>query len=223
MYITLKDKSVLIVEDDVNCLQSTGKLFQNFVKHVYYAHDISSALKIFESTTIDCMICDILLGKEDGLKLIQIIREYNENIPIIVISGYINEDILLRAIPLNLSGYLHKPIHYSQFMEALSICSQKMGKSRKNLIYVKNNYYYNIDLKIIKKEGRVYKLHHREILFIEMAIKNRNHIITKSMFYEFVWQFQEMTDSALKNFILRIRRRFGKDFLEAVNNIGYRF
>lgn len=221
MSIVLKDKTLLIIEDDENSLESMYRLFQSFVNQIYYAHDTVSAMKILQFSVIDCIVCDIFLGQEDGLELISKIRDYDESIPIIVISGYVNDDCLMRAIPLNLVAYLRKPIEYTSFLHALRTCSKRM-LHKSNLIHIKNHYYYDIALKVIKKEDKIYKLHQKEILFIEMAIKNRNNIITKDMFYEFVWQYQEMSDSALKNFILRIRRRFGKDFIEAVNNIGYR-
>jgi DNA-binding response OmpR family regulator len=221
MSLVLKDKTLLIIEDDENSRESACRLFQSFVNQIYYAHDTISAMKILQFSVIDCIVCDILLGQEDGLELIRNIREYDEFIPIIVISGHVSEDYLMRAIPLNLVAYLRKPIEYTSFLHALRICSKRMVH-KNNLIHITNHYYYDIALKVIKKENKLYKLHQKEILFMEMVIKNRNNIITKDMFYEFVWQYQDMSDSALKNFILRIRRRFGKDFIESVNNIGYR-
>jgi two-component system, OmpR family, response regulator VanR len=122
-----------------------------------------------------------------------------------------------------LVAYLQKPIEYNSFILALQNCSKKLRDNTSSLIYVKNDYYYDTTLKVIKKDNKVYKLHYKEILFIEMLINNRNSVMSKDMFYAHVWQFQEMSDSALKNFILRIRRRFGKEFIEAVNNVGYRF
>ena len=42
------------------------------------------------------------------------------------------------------------------------------------------------------------------------------------MFIQFVSEYEPMSESALNNFILRIRKRFGKDFLHTIPNIGYK-
>lgn len=223
MHTFLKDRNVLVIDDDQECLKSVIRLFENFVSHIYHAFDTISAAHILETFSIDFIVCDVVLGEENGLEFIRNLREYNENIPIIVISGQIDIESLLQSIPLNLVAYLQKPIEYNSFILALQNCSKKLRTISPSLIYVKNDYYYDATLKVIKKDKKIYKLHQKEILFIEMVVNNRNSMLTKDMFYSQVWQFQEMSDSALKNFILRIRRRFGKEFIEAVNNIGYRF
>lgn len=219
----LKDKVVLIIDDDNKCSQSVIRLFKNFVKQTHHAFDTISASNILETFDIDFIVCDVLLREKNGLEFIRDLREYNENIPIIVISGQLDTKYLLQSIPLNLVAYLQKPIEYNSFMVALKNCSKKLRANKPNLVYLKNDYYYDTTLKVIKKDENIYKLHKKEILFFEMVISNRNSIISKDMFYAQVWQFQEMSDSALKNFILRIRKRFGKKFIEAINNIGYRF
>lgn len=223
MHTFLKDRNVLVIDDDQECLKSVIRLFENFVSHIYHAFDTISAAHILETFSIDFIVCDVVLGEESGLEFIRNLREHNENIPIIVISGQIDIEYLLQSIPLNLVAYLQKPIEYNSFILALQNCSKKLRTISPSLIYVKNDYYYDATLKVIKKDKKIYKLHQKEILFIEMVVNNRNSMLTKDMFYSQVWQFQEMSDSALKNFILRIRRRFGKEFIEAVNNIGYRF
>ena len=42
------------------------------------------------------------------------------------------------------------------------------------------------------------------------------------MFLKFVYEDESMSDSALNNFVLRIRKRFGKNFLHTIPDIGYK-
>lgn len=222
MFVDLKDRTFLIIDDDEKCLEITNKLFSNFVDNICLAQDIVSAMKIFETQEIDCIVCDIFLGSDNGLDFISNIRKQNPNLPIIVFSGHIEKDYLLKAIPLNLIAYLQKPIEQNFFINTLQVFQKRILISENSFTHIKNNYYYCSFSKVIKKENKIYNLHQKEILFFEMILVNRNSLITKDMFYEYVWQFSDMSDSALKNFILRLRRRFGKNFIEAVKNIGYR-
>ena len=42
------------------------------------------------------------------------------------------------------------------------------------------------------------------------------------MFLAYVYEYETMSDSALNNFIMRIRRRFGKTFLHTIPDVGYK-
>lgn len=56
-----------------------------------------------------------------------------------------------------------------------------------------------------------------------MICENKKKVITKDMFAKFVYEYEPMSDSALNNFILRLRKRFGKSFLHTIPDMGYKF
>ena len=58
---------------------------------------------------------------------------------------------------------------------------------------------------------------------MDLLCINKDRLITKDMLQASVWQEDEMSDSAVTNFMLRIRRRFGKDFIYTIPDLGYRF
>lgn len=55
-----------------------------------------------------------------------------------------------------------------------------------------------------------------------MLIAHKNKLLTKEMFEAYVWNYEEMSESALNNFIMRLRSRFGKDFLHTIPKTGYK-
>ena len=55
-----------------------------------------------------------------------------------------------------------------------------------------------------------------------MLCENKKRVITKDMFLQFVYEDENMSDSALNNFVLRLRKRFGKNFLHTIPDIGYK-
>jgi DNA-binding response OmpR family regulator len=226
MPIELKGANLLLIEDDIKCVESSSRLLSNFGMNILHAKNTIEAYRILEKYPIDLVISDIFLeNSHNGLELIDYLRQCDIDIPVIVISGCQETECLLRSIRLNLTAYLIKPIHYDGLLEVLRLCSKKMTKNKItiNRKFVKNNWFYDIPTKSLVRENVTYKLNRKEVLFIEMVLHVNSSIITKDMFYEHVWEYKEMSDAALKNFILRIRKRFGKDFIEAMNAIGYRF
>lgn len=218
----LKDKTILFLEDNIEFAANTTDLLQVFVKDVYHSQSIVEANKILHSNPIDIIICDIKLKNENGLDFIRDFREKNTKIPIVVISGHKDEEFLFRAIPLGLTAYLLKPIKYEMLINALKQCLEMIDIHQMEKIELKEGWFYNIGNKYLEKEGITHKLNKKEALFIELLSQNRDRLITKEMINGSVWQFDEMTDSAITNFILRIRRRFGKNFVFTIPDIGYR-
>ena len=218
----LKSKQILFIEDDEELSQMMIPIFKVFVKEVFYAPTLADAKEILNEQHIDLIFTDIHLKNENGLDFVKEIRSTNEEIPIIVLSGYKDEPLLLKAIPLGLTDYLIKPVNYTQLTIAFEKCIQKIGKVSQQRILLSNGFEYSVDEKKLVKEGVWYELKKKELLFMELLSKNKNRLITKEMIQDCVWESEDMSDAALYNFIMRIRNRFGKDFIHMISNLGYR-
>ena len=119
------DKQLLLLEDSDEFIENAVALFNMFVKKTFVAKSINEAFKILKKEKIDLIISDIHLKNECGLDFIKKIRISNNETPILVLSGYKDEDLLFKAMTLNLSGYLIKPINFKVLMEALVKCENK--------------------------------------------------------------------------------------------------
>lgn len=194
-----------------------------FVKQVFHVYNLSDARRIIHSKKIDIIITDIRLKKENGLDFVQEIRKVNVTIPIVIISGHKDENFLLRAIPLGLTSYLLKPILHKDLIQTLTQCAENLQKNNQTLISLKDGWYFNTDLKVLLREDKQYILSKKELLFIELIINNRDRLITKDALIHLLWDKPGTSNAAITNFILRIRKRFGRNFIHTIPDVGYRF
>jgi DNA-binding response OmpR family regulator len=222
MLENLKHKTILFLEDNLEFAANTINLLQMFVQTVYHAQEIEQARTILSSNPIDIIICDVKLKNENGIDFIRDVRTKDTKIPILIISGHKDEEFLFRAIPLGLTAYLLKPIKYETLIDALKQCVDAIDAHQMKKIELKEGWYYDIENKCMEKGGILYTLNKKEALFIELLSKNRDRLITKEMVDAAVWGYDEMSDSAITNFVLRIRRRFGKNFIFTIPDVGYR-
>ncbi len=218
----LKEKSVLFLEDNVDFATNTIALLKVFVQNVFHAQTISDAYHILSLSSVDIIICDIKLKNENGLDFIRKYRETDPQIPIIIISGHKDEEFLFSAIPLKLTAYLLKPIKYDILVDALNRCLELISVQQIKKIELKDGWIYDFENRCLEKEEERYTLNKKEVLFMELLSRNRDRLITKEMMQGSIWQHDDMSDSAITNFILRIRRRFGKEFIFTIPDIGYR-
>ncbi len=218
----LKSKSLLLLEDNEEFICNAKALFDMFFEKTYIAKTLSEAREIAEKNNPDVIFSDIHLKNENGLDFVREFRDKNTTTPIAILSGHKDEEFLFRAMTLGLSGYLLKPINFKELVEALENCSKNIAKVNISIFALKDNYIYDRKLKTLSRNNEIFELNKKEILFFDMLVDNTDKVLTREMFEAFVWNYTDMTDSALNNFVMRIRRRFGKQFLHTIPDVGYK-
>lgn len=216
----LKKTRLLFIE---NTNETTmAPLFGALVKEIYYAATLEEAQAHYVEHTIDFIISDVCLANENGLEFIQYVREHNSAIPIVILSAHTQESVLLQAIPLQLSGYITKPLQYDRLIETLRDVEHKIELAQHKRVSIKNDISYDSTLKVVVRDGKIYPLNKKESLFFDLLARYPKLLITKEMIQDSVWEYHDMSDSALNNFIMRLRKRFGKDLIYTIPDIGYR-
>jgi len=82
----------------------------------------------------DIVITDIRMPNFDGLELIQKVREQNQNIYFIIISGYSHFEYAHKAIKFGVEDYLVKPLKKKELIAALQRITNKIQYARSSAI-----------------------------------------------------------------------------------------
>ncbi|MCK5110230.1 MAG: response regulator transcription factor [Arcobacteraceae bacterium] len=222
MYKNLKHTTVLFLEDNITFAQHTVKFLELFVKEVVHCISIKSALKLFSELDIGVIISDLKVEDGIALEFIEQIRQMDKKIPIVVLSAHKDEDFLLKAIPLGLITYEIKPIEIERFKSILQKCESQLKELNQHIFQLKDNIFYNSKKKVIIKNHKEIILREKEAIFIELLLENKDSIVSKEEISQRIWQNEQMSESALKNFLLRIRKSVGKDLFFNVQGLGWR-
>ncbi|MBE0497116.1 MAG: response regulator transcription factor [Campylobacterales bacterium] len=217
----LKSKNVLFVEDNEEFAQNFIALLSLFVKEVIHCSTLNASHEALKTQKVDMVICDIKLNNENGLDFIESARKSNGQLPMVILSGNKNEEFLFRAIPLNLVAYLLKPVKYKELIDTLNKCAACFKPS--NHVVLKNGYIFDQENRMLQNPaGLAISLSKKESAFVELLVAHPNRIVPKEMMYESVWNFDYVSDQAVVNFIMRFRKKVGKDFIQTVPEAGYR-
>ena len=114
-----KKLTLLYVEDNKAIKDMTLMLLKNFFNNIIVAEDGEDGLEKFNSNNIDIIISDITMPKMDGLEMAKNIKKIDLNIPIIVISGHSDNELLEKGQEIGLKAYLFKPFDLNKFLEVL--------------------------------------------------------------------------------------------------------
>jgi len=219
--LLLKDKSVLLAEDDKITRKQMTEVLEMLFGKVFTAEDGEEAYRIYEEESPHIIISDIKMPKKDGLKLLKQIRQTDYDTPILLLTSYTEQNLLLGAANLSVDGYLVKPVELSSIINALSR-AMKRSHREMGLVELGENFFYNVATRELYHNGTLITLGTKEQELLSLLLSNRQKTVTKEEIIRELWPLDPVCDSAIKNLILRIRKKVGTDLIVSVRGIGYR-
>ncbi len=113
-------KKILVAEDDRNLSRSmdTWLTLEGF--QVVTVYNGEEALNKLLLQKYDLLITDIAMPRLNGQELIEQIRKVNPKLPIMVVSGKLNEDLVEALHQLGVNYIIPKPIKPSEFRNFIS-------------------------------------------------------------------------------------------------------
>ncbi len=118
----LKRLKLLYAEDDLNIRNELSALLSKFFANIYTADDGQEALEIYreKQDDIDIIVADINMPRLTGIEMVQKIREFDSEVPVVFITAYSDTSFLIEAIKLKAFDYIVKPIDIRMLMKSLS-------------------------------------------------------------------------------------------------------
>jgi two-component system response regulator YesN len=114
----MSKKTILIVEDDT----VVREVIKDALKREYNvleASNYSEAVKLL-GHSVDLAIIDYILPDSDGFEVLKAIREEKIALPAIIMTGYSNEAVVIKALRSAVADYIKKPIKLSYLRKRLS-------------------------------------------------------------------------------------------------------
>lgn len=113
---------ILIIDNDPIMLTGIAAILDMSGHECHCARDSVAALKAVKSLSLDLIICDVDLGKENGLDLCRELRHQPgiEEVPMMFISAAQTPDIVRRSHDAGAAYYLRKPFDPEVLIELVS-------------------------------------------------------------------------------------------------------
>lgn len=219
----LRNLSILIVEDDELVLHELEKTASILFKNVYSAKNGQDGFSVFEYESIDIVLTDIKMPILDGMGLVRKIRERSYEIPIVLLSSYSEQDMLLKILNLGVDGYLIKPVEFHELVETLLKATRRYNNKEAQIISFRSGKLFNTLTKELFLDGKNVELGAKELALLELFLKNRDRTISKEEITSTLWPLEEITDSALKGVLNRVRNKIGDEHIRNIKGFGWKF
>lgn len=217
----LKNLNLLYAEDSDSVRNEYVEVFRGLFRTVYVAKNGSEALELYEKKDIDIVVTDNRMPIMDGLELTQEIREEDDDTPIVIMTSFSEKDELLKATRLRLVDYMIKPVTYSDMKKTLLRCVGEIEKKRALDLHIYQGITYSPMSKKLMLEGVEYILQMKESLLLELFLRHRGRVVTREMIADRVYDGEEMSEGGVKNLVLKLREKLGKDSIQTLRGSGY--
>ena len=139
-------EKILVVEDD----KITRRLIKEILGRVGYevveAEDGVQGLEVFKSEKPDLVLTDYQMPVMNGLRLLSEIRNINPITPVIMLTGFGDIALTIKAIQIGAFDFLEKPINTPQLKEIVTSALNSVQSSKKHEDVLKEG--ISIDKKI---------------------------------------------------------------------------
>ncbi|MBN1912965.1 MAG: response regulator [Candidatus Omnitrophica bacterium] len=109
-----KPISVLLVDDESDFTQPMAFWLNSKGYSVNVAYDGESAVKQAKENPPDIIFLDLNMPVMDGLETIKEIRKFNKDLPVIIISAYVQDQRIRQANDYGISGVFYKGKNFTE-------------------------------------------------------------------------------------------------------------
>jgi two-component system response regulator HydG len=104
-------KRILIIDDDIEFSRLLTGVFEQAGHEVLSVVDAEAGLATVESESVDLVVTDLRLPEQSGLDFIRSVRAMNENMPLVMVSGFLDDDAIRDLIRHGANGIFMKPLN----------------------------------------------------------------------------------------------------------------
>ncbi|RUM53278.1 MAG: two-component system response regulator [Methylococcus sp.] len=115
---------LLLVDDDPIYSSVLGQALGKRNYEVSIAHDLENGFRLAKKTQPQYAIIDLRIGHESGLEMVKKLKEFDDQIHIVVLTGFASIATAVEAIKLGATHYLTKPAVTEEIVDALN---RKLG------------------------------------------------------------------------------------------------
>ena len=216
---------ILVVDDDKNTRLLLKAVLESEGYTVYAAQNGEDALTVMDQQHIDLVVLDVMMPKMDGYEFTKILREAQNNLPILMVSAKQLPADKKKGFLVGTDDYMTKPIDEEEMLLRIKALLRRaqIVSDRKIVI---GDVVLDYDSFTVSKGNDVQELPQKEFLLLYKLLSYPGKIFTRIQLMDEIWGAESDTGwETVTVHIARLRKRFeGWDEfeIESIRGLGYK-
>lgn len=115
--------TILVVDDEKNIRDLCARALKDY--HIFHAGNGQEALQVLQRCSADLILVDIMMPVMNGLDMLQKVKEQDPEQLVIVMTGYADKEVLLKALKAHADDFIQKPINLLQLKTTIEKALEK--------------------------------------------------------------------------------------------------
>jgi two-component system OmpR family response regulator len=218
---------VLVVEDEVKM----GGLLRRGLTEEGHAADVArtgdDALWMAAATEYDAIVLDVMLPGRNGFEVCRELRERGVWSPVLMLTARDAVRDRVEGLDAGADDYLAKPFAFAELLARLRALARR-GAAERPTVLEAGDLRLDPATRVVRRGDEEIPLSAKEFALLETFMRRPGEVLTRSQLLEHVWDFDYENRSNVVDVYVRylrekVDRPFGRDSIETVRGVGYRF
>ena len=130
----MEGRTILIVDDEPIIRDLCARALKGY--RILQAEDGEQALQMLAGETADVILADVMMPRLNGLDLLKTIKDKTPNQVVVIMTGYADKDVILRALKSDADDFITKPINLLQLKTTIDRVLEKKAL-KEELLHLK--------------------------------------------------------------------------------------
>jgi two-component system OmpR family response regulator len=217
---------ILVVEDDSETSTYISQGFGEEGHLVETLADGRDGLTQAMGETYDILVVDRMLPGLDGLSLVRALRAVGNKVPVIFLTSLGGVDDRVDGLNVGGDDYLVKPFAFSELLARVNALARRPHLKDSDTVLRVGDLEMDLIARTVTRAGDSIELQPREFRLLEVLMRNKGRVLTRTMLLERVWSFHfEPRTSVVETHISRLRtkidRPYASELIHTVRGSGY--
>lgn len=221
------NKRILFVEDEPKVASFVKRGLEENGLSCDVAMDGLMGKRMFDSAVYDLLILDINLPYKNGIELCKEIRNYNQKIPVIMLTALGTTEDKLSGFDSGSDDYLVKPFEFRELLARIRSLLKRttIAETGGNLLTLMD-LEVNLNTYEVTRSGKKIELTQKEFALLVYLLRNKEKVVSRMEIAEKVWDINFDTGTNIIDvYVNFLRKKIDRDFphklIHTQTGVGY--
>lgn len=216
---------ILVVDDNKHTRRLFKAVLENENYTVFTAENGIDALRVMDEEHIDLVVLDIMMPKMDGYEFTKVLRENQNNLPILMVSAKQLPEDKKKGFLVGTDDYMTKPVDEDEMLLRIKALLRRAKIVNERKIEI-GQVILDYDALTVSRGKEIIELPQKEFLLLYKLLSYPGKIFTRIQLMDEIWGASSGTGwETVTVHIARLRKKF-EDFeefeIESVRGLGYK-
>jgi len=212
---------ILLVEDDIALAKALMQTLSDKGFSVNHLTQGKLAVESVKADSPDSIILDLGLPDLDGLAVLKAIRQYNVDVPILILTARTSLEDKVAGLDLGADDYLAKPFEVDELLARLRVFERRASSLKQIALTIGLVSLDSVSYQV-SVDGHIIDFSRREFMVLKALMENAGRVQTRDSLESKLYSWgEEVASNTIEVHIHHLRKKLPKQFIKTLRGIGY--